>query len=259
MGRLEGKIAVVTGSGGGLGRAMSTAFAREGAAVVCQDLAEETASATAAAIGEAGGEALAWACDVTESAAVDEMFLAARERFGIVDVLINNAGVATTPGDASDSAYGIRQLVAMSDESIAKMLAIHVEGSFYTSRAMCRDLLDNRRPASIVCISSIVALTGFGMAHYAAAKGGLIGFVRTLAVHGGRYGIRANAIAPGMIETPMTKGKPEDVKFILDRTPLGRVGEADRDIAPLAVYLASEESSFLTGQTISPNGGLVSV
>ena len=256
MGRLEGKIAVVTGAGGGIGSELVRAFAAEGAAVVCQDLVADAAEASAAAVEAAGGRALSWACDVSDSTAVDAMFATAKERLGVVDVLVNNAGVVSTPGDGSDDAFGLRMLAAMSDEGWQRMLEINLSGAFYCSRAMARDLLEARRPASLICISSIVSLTGFGVPHYAAAKSGLIGLVRTIAVWGGRYGLRANAIAPGMIETPMTKGKPEDVEFILERTPLGRVGQPT-DVAPLAVYLASDESSYLTGQTISPNGGIV--
>jgi 3-oxoacyl-[acyl-carrier protein] reductase len=121
---------------------------------------------------------------------------------------------------------------------------------------MVRHLLACGQPGSIICISSITPMTGYGPLHYSAAKAGLIGFVRTLAVYGGRHGIRANAICPGMILTPMTAEEPANVEWMRRRTPLKRIGAPD-DIAPLVVYLASDESSYVTAQSISPNGGVI--
>jgi 3-oxoacyl-[acyl-carrier protein] reductase len=256
MGKLDGKVALITGAGGGLGGAMALGYAREGAAVVCQDLREEAAERSAAAAAETGARTLAWSCDVSDSAAIEAMFGAASEHLGVVDVVVSNAGVESTPGDASEDAFGVKQLAAMSDDAWRTMLDIHVTGAFNCSRAMVRRLLEADQPGSLICISSIVALSGYGKVHYTAAKAALIGLVRSVAVWGGRYGIRANAICPGMIDTPMTRGKPEDREWILRRTPLRRIGEPD-DVTPLAVYLASDESSFVTAQTISPNGGIV--
>lgn len=252
--RLSGKVAVVTGAGGGLGRALTAAFAREGAAVVCQDV---VASAADAAAEGAGRGAIAWTCDVTDAAAVEAMFAAAAERFGPVDVLVNNAGVDRTPGDGAPELAGLEQLLAMSDESWDAMLAVHVTGAFYCSRAMIRRLLEAERPGSIVCMSSIVALGGAGAVHYATAKAALHGLVRSIGRWGGPHGIRANAICPGMISTPMTDAQPDDQEWVRRRTPLGRIG-LPADVAALAVYLASDESSFVTCQSISPNGGFLS-
>jgi 3-oxoacyl-[acyl-carrier protein] reductase len=254
--RLEGKSAVITGAGGGLGRAMALAFAREGAAVVCQDLRADGARATADEVTAAGGTALAWACDVTDTAAIDEMFAEGAARHGVVDVLVSNAGVVNTPGDGGPDVMGMDQLVGMTDEAWDAMLDIHAMGAFRCTRAMARGLLEAQRGGSIICISSIAALSGVGPIHYAAAKAAVQGFVRSVGVWGGPHGIRANAICPGMIRTPMTAGRADDEKFVLRRTPLGRVGEPE-DIALLAVYLASEESSFVTAQSISPNGGII--
>jgi 3-oxoacyl-[acyl-carrier protein] reductase len=256
MGKLDGKVALITGAGGGLGGAIALAYAREGAAVVCQDLREGAAERSAAAAAETGARTLAWTCDVTDSAAIEAMFGAAAERLGVVDVVVSNAGVESTPGDGSEeNVFGVKQLAAMPDDAWRSMLDIHVTGAFNCSRAMVRRLLEAEQPGSLICISSIVALSGYGKVHYTAAKAALIGFVRSVAVWGGKYGIRANAICPGMIDTPMTRGKPEDREWILRRTPLRRIGEPD-DVTPLAVYLASDESSFVTAQTISPNGGI---
>lgn len=256
MGRLHAKTALITGAGGGLGRAMAVAFAREGAAVVCQDLREDTAQETAEAVTATGARALAWACDVSDSGGVENMLDAATERLGLVDVLVNNAGVQSTPGDGYPDATGIQQLVAMTDSAWASMLAIHLTGSFNCSRAVVSRLLDAEHGGSLVFMSSIVGIGGAGPIHYAAAKAGLQGLMRSIARAGGPNGIRANAIAPGMISTPMTDALPDDQEWVRRRTPLGRIGTPD-DVAALAVYLAGDESSFVTGQTISPNGGML--
>ena len=257
MGRLDDKVAVITGAGGGLGAAMALACAGEGAAVVCQDLREEAAHASADAVIAAGGAALAWSCDVTDSAAIEEMFDVASAQLGTVNVLVSNAGVQHVPGDGGPELSGLAQLTAMTDESWRAMLDIHLGGAFFCSRAMIRRLLESGSGGgSIICVSSIAPLTGYGPIHYSAAKMGLIGFVRSLAVYGGRHGIRANAICPGMIITPMTAAEAENQEWMRKRTPLKRVGLPD-DIAPLVVYLASDESSFVTAQSISPNGGVV--
>jgi len=253
--RLTDKVAVVTGAGSGLGRAMATLFGAEGAAVVCQDLVEEAAAGTARDITGAGGRAVVWACDVTDRPAIDELFVTAAATFGLCDVLVNCAGVAATPGDGAGE-DGV-QLVLMSDEAWSRMVDIHLTGAFYCTRAMVRGLLEAGRPGSIVCISSVAATSGFGPIHYAAAKGGLLGFVRSAARVLGPHHIRANAVAPGLIETPMTTVLPrERTEALRLMSPLGRLGQP-ADIANAALYLASDESDFVTGQVLSPNGGLV--
>jgi 3-oxoacyl-[acyl-carrier protein] reductase len=256
MGRLENKIALITGAGGGLGAAMALACAREGASVVCQDVREDTARVAADAVIASGGHALAQACDVTDAAAVDAMFDDVATRLGAVNVLVNNAGVQHTPGDGGAELSGLEQLLAMSPEAFRSMLDVHLGGTFLCTRAMVRHLLAAGQPGSVICISSITPLTGYGPIHYSAAKAGIIGFVRTLAVYGGRHGIRANAICPGMVITPMTADEPENHEWMRRRTPLKRIGVPE-DIAPLVVYLASDESSYVTAQSISPNGGVI--
>lgn len=259
-GRLEGKVAVVTGAGGGLGAAMSLRFAEEGAAVVCQDLDEAAALRTVYAIAELGARpASAWACDVSDSSAINAMFDAAEADHGVVNVLVNCAGVDRTPGDGSreGNTGSDVQVAVMSDEGWQRMLDIHLNGAFYCTRAFVARLVEAEQGGSMICISSIAGLAGWGPVHYATAKAGLLGLVRSVARFCGPHGIRANAICPGVIDTPMSASvAPQMIAALKMLTPLGRIGEP-ADVAAAAVYLASDESGFVTGQALSPNGGLV--
>lgn len=257
--RLQGKIALVTGAGGGLGAAMCARFAEEGATVVAHDLDGDAAKRTVDMVVAAGGRASSWACDVSESAAIDAMFADAQERHGVVNVLVNCAGVDRTPGDGSlDGNTGSDlQVARMSDEGWQRMLDIHLNGAFFCTRAFVSRLVEAEQGGSMICISSIAGLAGWGPIHYATAKAGLLGLVRSVARFCGPRGIRANAICPGVIDTPMSASvAPQMIAGLKMLTPLGRIGEA-ADVAAAAVYLASDESSFVTGETISPNGGLV--
>ena len=260
MGRLDGKVALVTGGGGGLGTAVSVLFASEGAKVVVQDLNAAAAAATADQVTANGGEAMSAACDVADSKAIDAVFADIDARFGPVTVLVNNAGVDSTPGDGSGEGNtgGDRQVAMMSDEGWQRMMDIHLNGAFYCTRAaMVNRLLDTGQKGSIVSMSSIAGLAGWGPVHYATAKAGLLGFTRALARFCAPIGIRANAVCPGVIDTPMVAGV--DAAMIAGlkmMTPAGRIGVPD-DIAYAALYLASDESDFVGGETITPNGGLV--
>jgi 3-oxoacyl-[acyl-carrier protein] reductase len=238
---------------------MSVRFAEEGAAVICQDLDEGTMKATVDAIATSAGRAMPWACDITDSASIEEMFEAATSSMGLVNVLVNCAGVDRTPGDgSSEGNIGLeRQVAVMSDAAWKRMIDIHLNGAFYCTRSMVKRLMEADQGGSVICISSIAGLAGWGPIHYSAAKAGLLGLVRSLARFAGPAGIRANAICPGVIDTPMTQSiAPQMIAGLKALTPLGRLGGPE-DIAALAVYLASDESGFVTGEAISPNGGLV--
>jgi len=252
--KLEGRVAFVTGGGSGLGRAIAEAFAREGARIAVNDLNESGAKETASAL--AGGGHLVLAGDVSDSARVTAMFAEVERACGRLDVLVNNAGVDHVPGDGLDQlGAGGSQILRMGDDGWARMLEIHLNGAFYCAREAVRRMLP-AKSGSIVNMSSIAGLGGLGTLHYSTAKAGLLGFTRSLARDLGRHGIRVNAICPGAIDTPMSRRIPEPMlKPLVAMTPLGRVGQPD-DIGAAALYFASDDSRFVTGQWLSPNGGI---
>jgi len=252
--KLEGRVAWITGGGSGLGRAMAKRFADEGAAVAVFDLRGDAAQETLSLLGGSGHLALQG--DVSDAEAVARAFARIDETHGRLDVLVNNAGVDRLPGDGFDQLLaGGSQLLHMSDEAWMRMLAIHLNGAFFCTREAAKRMIP-ARSGSVVNMSSIAGLAGMGAAHYATAKAGLLGLTRSLARELGRSGIRVNAICPGAIETPMTENMGENlVKGLLAATPLGRMGKAS-EVAALALFLASDEGAFVTGQAISPNGGI---
>ena len=255
--RLRDRIAVVTGAGSGIGRAISEAFAREGATVAALDVREAAAKETVALLG--GGAHRAFACDVADGAGVVAAFAAIDAAYGRVDVVVNNAGIDKTPGDGMDRMLENRGLVTpfMSDEAFQRMLAVNVFGVFVCTREAVKRMLREKRGGAVVNMSSIAGISAQGTAHYAASKAAVLGLTRATARELGPHGIRVNAICPGVIDTPMAAGVPEAaLKPLLAMTPLRRIGKPD-DIANAAVYLASDEASFVTGQWLSPNGGLV--
>ena len=269
--KLKDKIALVTGGGSGIGRAICERFAEEGARVVVNDLRREAAEATAKTLGPS---ARVIPADVADSAAVREMFATVDREHGRLDVLVNNAGVALGPGDDLAGAIGkaearIMELMSgqgvetqwditqnMTDESWHHVIGVHLHGTFYCTREALR-IMSRRNSGAIVNLSSVAALMGLEtVPHYSAAKGGILSLTRAVAREVASRNIRVNAICPGYIDTPMTAGMSElGRKIVLGRTPMGRVGEA-REIAATALFLACDDSSFITGQYLSPNGGL---
>lgn len=257
--RLADKVAVVTGAGSGIGRAIAQAFAREGATLAVVDVREAAAQETVALLG--GRSHRAYVCDVADGAAVVRAFDAIDAAYGRIDVVVNNAGVDKVAGDGMDKLLENRGLLTpfMSDEAFQRMMAINVFGVFACTREGAKRMLRDARGGAIVNMSSIAGLTAQGVTHYAASKSAVLGLTRATARELGPHGIRVNAICPGVIDTPMAAGVPEAaLKPLLGATPLRRIGKPE-DIASAAVYLASEESSFVTGQWLSPNGGLVMV
>jgi len=267
--RLRGKIALITGAARGLGFAIGRRFRDEGATVVVNDLDAAAADRAAAELGGLG-----IAADVADSAAVDRMLARVGERYGRLDVLVNNAGIngieneparadefrgrmlaqAAEIGAGGPIRTHLDFTVEETDASWRRMLAVHLDGTFYCSRAALR-LMNAQGAGAIVNMGSIVGTSGVaGAAAYAAAKGGILGFTRALAREVVSRGIRVNAIAPGWIETDMVTFLGDARGLIAAQTPMGRLGDAD-DIAWAAVYLASDEAKFVTGQVLSPNGG----
>ena len=252
--KLEGRVAWVTGGGSGLGRAISERFAAEGAVVAVNDVNREGAEATVA--GLKGSGHLAVLGDVSDSAAVAAMAAEIDASCGRLDVLVNNAGVERVPGDGMDRILETGLITPeMPDAGWTRMLEIHLNGSFFCAREALRRMLE-AGSGSIINMSSITGLSGMGPTHYSTAKAGLLGLTRSLAREVGPRGVRVNAICPGVIETPMTHAMPEPVlQGMIGATPLGRLGTPE-DIAGAALYLASDDASFVTGQWLSPNGGM---
>ena len=272
--KLDGRLAVVTGAGSGIGAAIGELFAAEGASVVVNDLNEEAALRTVRALPGGGDRHHAIAADVSLSDAVTAMFAEIGERFGRVDVLVNNAGIAEgAPGETARVNENATRVLAdvmsggprtehwditphITDESWARMIAVHLSGTFYCCRAAI-PLLAAAGGGSIVNISSVGALLGQpGVPHYCAAKAGILGLTRSLAGELGSRNVRVNALCPGTIDTPMTKDIDEAFRIMVAATaPLPRLA-APREVATAALFLASDDSSFFTGQALEPNGGI---
>jgi 3-oxoacyl-[acyl-carrier protein] reductase len=245
--RFAGKVALVTGAGRGMGRATALALARQGAAVVVNDLNGELAEALAREIEAAGGQAMAYVADVSNEAQVQAMIAATVERLGTVDILVNNAGVlrATAP------------LETISLEEWQLLMAVNVTGVFLCTRAVL-PIMKAKRSGKIVNVSSSAgrSTSTFGGAHYTTSKAAVLGLSRHTAREVAPYNVNVNAVAPGSMDTEMVRemATPEHMERERAKIPLGRLGTAE-DEANLVVFLCSEESSYITGATIDINGG----
>jgi 3-oxoacyl-[acyl-carrier protein] reductase len=244
---LSERTALVTGAAAGIGRATALRFAAHGARVVVADLDADRGAAVAAEIGDAGGTAVFEHLDVTDGAEVERVVAAAVQRYGGLDVLVNNAGIVA---DA--------RLVKMTAEQWQRVIDVNLKGVFLCGQAAARAMIEGGRGGVILNASSVVGLYGnFGQSNYVATKAGVIGMTRTWARELGRHGIRVNAVAPGFIGTEILRDMPERVvEMMEEKTPLGRIGTPD-DIANAYLYLASEMAAFVTGAVLSVDGGLV--
>jgi 3-oxoacyl-[acyl-carrier protein] reductase len=244
--RLSGKVALVTGSARGIGKAVVERFAAEGAVVVISDLANEAAAReTLAAAEGAGGKGMVEMFDVGDSAQVERAVKNVLEAQGRIDVLVNNAGI-TRDG----------LLMRMTEADFDAVVRTNLKGTFLLTKAVSRHMI-KQRSGRIINMSSVVAMMGnAGQSNYAAAKAGIAGFTKSMARELGSRGITVNAIAPGFITTAMTASLPEAVqKTFLEQIPLGRFA-APEEVAELALYLASDAAGYVTGQVIGINGGL---
>ncbi len=246
--RLADKVALVTGSGSGIGQAIAERFAREGAKVIVNDLYRERAEETARRIAAAGGEALAIQADVAQSAAVQAMVEQGLATFGRIDILVNNAGASR--GD---------DILTFDEATWDWNLAVVLKSVYLCSRAVLPQMIERRRGA-IVNISSVNGIVGLGEEAYSAAKAGMNVLTKNMAVKYGRFGIRVNAICPGTVRTPIWGPRLEKDPQIFEKLakwyPLGRVGEPE-DIANAALFLASDEAAWITGALLVVDGGLL--
>jgi len=271
--KLEDKVALVTGAGSGIGKAIALAFAKEGAKVAVNDIDEATIEGTLNMLGKLGGEGFGVKADVASSQQVKEMFSKLLERFGTLDILVNNAGITKISDKVKENfPKYLKQMATtgvvkmsleatryMTDEEWQRMIDVHLCGTFYCTREAL-NIMEDKGYGKIINIASICGMSGFCAASpdYSAAKGGIIAFTKSVAAEVIGRGVYVNAIAPGFINTPglIAALPPQMLTSVIVRTPLGRLGTTE-EIAPVAVFLASDESSFMVGQVISPNGGMV--
>ncbi|MDP2911887.1 MAG: 3-oxoacyl-[acyl-carrier-protein] reductase [Candidatus Omnitrophota bacterium] len=243
---LESKVAIITGGARGIGREIAMLFAKEGANIAICDVNLEEAQKTAKEIEELGRQSLAFKADVTDLNQIQDMVDKILDKFNKVDILINNAGITKD-----------NLLLRMSEEDWDKVIAVNLKGTFVCTKIVSRVML-KQRFGKMVNLASIIGIMGnAGQANYAASKAGIIGLTKSVAKELASRNICVNAIAPGFIRTDMTARLPEDVqKKMLSVIPLARFGEA-KDVADLALFLSSESSSYITGQVIQVDGGMV--
>ena len=246
MGIFDGKVAVVTGAARGIGRAIAERLAGEGADVVVCDLQAEWLADTVASVQGFGRKALPLAVDVGNGDAVNACMTEVVKVFGKVDIMVNNAGITKDT-----------LLVRMSDDDWDAVLRVNLKGTFLFTRAVAKYMM-KQRSGAIVNIASVIGLIGnAGQCNYAASKAGVIALTKSTAKELASRGVRVNAIAPGFISSKMTDARSQEVRDqMMANIPLARFGEPS-DIAKAVVFLASDEASYVTGQTLSVNGGMV--
>jgi len=250
MGTLQGRVALVTGAGRGIGAAECVRLAQDGAALAVLDLLEESCQETVRRVREHGAEALALGCDVAQADAVERTVARVVEHFGRLDILVNNAGITRD-----------NLVFKMSDDDWDAVVDTHLKGSFLCTRAAQRYMVE-KRYGKIVMTSSVAALGNRGQVNYAAAKAGLQGMTRTLAIELGQFNVNVNAVAPGWIETEMLVQTAERLGTSMDafreqvtpRIPLRRMGRPE-DVANVVAFLVSDDAAYVSGETIYVAGG----
>jgi len=244
--RLKDKVALITGGARGIGQAIALTFAREGADIIVADVNLEIAQKTALEIEALGRKALALEMDVTNYEKVEEGVNKILDKMGKVDILVNNAGITKD-----------NLLLRMSQADWDAVINVNLKGTFNCIKAVSRPMI-KQRSGRIISIASIIGLIGNpGQANYAASKAGIIALTKTVAKELASRNVNANAVAPGFIQTEMTARLPEDIKKkMLEAIPLAKLG-TPQDVANTCLFLASEESSYITGQVITIDGGMV--
>lgn len=249
--RFSGKVAIVTGAGRGVGRAISQRLAAEGAAVVVNDVRAASIQPVCDGIVDSGGRALAMAADVSRSHEVDEMVRRTAETFGFVDILVNNAGILQLKVP----------LETITDEEWAQTFGVNLNGAFYCTRAVL-PIMKARRTGRIVNVSSSAgrSVSANGGAHYTASKAAILGLTRHTARECAGYGITVNAVAPASLDTEMAReaAGPEHLERSRSLIPVGRLGTA-QDVAEAVLFLLSDAATFITGATLDINGGLLMI
>lgn len=244
MGLLDGRTAVITGGAQGLGYAIAEAFVKEGANVVLGDLNVDSVAEAAIRL-EAGGRAVGRVCNVTSEEDVDALVAAAKETFGSVDVMVNNAGITR---DAT--------MRKMTLDQFDQVIDVHLKGCWLGTRAASKVMREQEQGGSIINVSSISGKVGMiGQTNYSAAKAGIVGLTKAAAKEVGFAGVRVNAVQPGIIRTPMTEALREDVMAAkLAEVPMGRAGEPS-EVASVVLFLASDMSSYMSGTVLEIAGG----
>jgi NAD(P)-dependent dehydrogenase (short-subunit alcohol dehydrogenase family) len=246
MGRLDGKVALITGAQQGIGRGMALAFARDGADVGINYLDDpKAAERVAAEVRKAGRRATLVAGDVSSVKQIDEMVRQVVQTLGGLDVLVNNAGV-----------YPRVAMLEMREEDWDLLLDVNLKGTFFCAQAAARAMVAAKRRGAIINLASRAIQGAVRGVHYSASKGGVVAMTRAMALELAPHGIRVNAVAPGLTDTAQPRyGHSEEELAIMARAvPLGRMAQPD-DIASVAVFLASDEARYITGQTVHVNGG----
>lgn len=240
---LNGKVAIVTGAGSGIGRAIAIRLAEDTAKIAIWDVNGEGAEETAKMIRDAGGEAIALKVDCSDKTAIQSAAKTVREKLGPILILVNNAGIAP-----------FNPFMEIEDDLFDKTIAINLRGPYLMTKEVMPDMLAASWGRIINITSSSVQSGSFAQVHYVASKGGLLGMTKALALEFAATGVTVNMVPPGFIDTPMLRAAPIDAEAFAQTLPMKRIGQPE-DIAAACAYLASEEASYITGQTISTNGG----